>query len=43
MRGYVSPYPTMTEIGKRAAVSYYAPVTRKPFVRWLVRFLRRFG
>jgi pyruvate/2-oxoglutarate dehydrogenase complex dihydrolipoamide dehydrogenase (E3) component len=43
VRGYVPPYPTMTEIGKRAAVSYYTPMTRKPFVRWLVRFLRRFG
>jgi pyruvate/2-oxoglutarate dehydrogenase complex dihydrolipoamide dehydrogenase (E3) component len=43
VRGYVPPYPTMTEIGKRAAVSYYTPLTRKPFVRWVVRFLRRFG
>jgi pyruvate/2-oxoglutarate dehydrogenase complex dihydrolipoamide dehydrogenase (E3) component len=43
VRGYVPPYPTMAEIGKRAAVSYYTPMTRKPFVRWVVRFLRRFG
>ena len=43
VRGYVPPYPTMAEIGKRAAVSYYTPLTRKPLVRWLVRFLRRFG
>ncbi|MFK5978009.1 MAG: FAD-dependent oxidoreductase [Rhizobiaceae bacterium] len=41
--GYVAPYPTMSEIGKRAATSYYAPLTRKPFVRWLVGFLRKFG
>lgn len=41
--GYVSPYPTMSEIGKRAATSFYAPATKKPFVRSLVRFLRIFG
>ena len=41
--GYVSPYPTMTEIGKRAATSYYIPSTRKPFVRKLIGFLRVFG
>ncbi|MFD0916891.1 dihydrolipoyl dehydrogenase family protein [Pseudahrensia aquimaris] len=41
--GYVSPYPTMTEIGKRAATSYYTPTTRKPLVRSVVNFLRMFG
>ena len=43
VRGYVAPYPTMSEIGKRAALTYYAPVTRKPLVRRLVRVLARFG
>ncbi|MEM9105297.1 MAG: FAD-dependent oxidoreductase, partial [Pseudomonadota bacterium] len=43
VRGYVPPYPTMAEIGKRAAITYYAPMTRKPFVRRIIRFLRRFG
>lgn len=43
MRDYVGPYPTMTEIGKRAAIAYYAPLARKPFVRAIVRLLRRFG
>ncbi len=41
--GYIPPYPTMTEIGKRAAITYYAEATRKPFVRWLIGFLRKFG
>ena len=41
--GYVSPYPTMTEIGKRAATSYYTPSTRKPLVRKLIGFLQNFG
>jgi len=43
VRGYVPPYPTMSEIGKRAVISYYGPMTRKPFVRKLIGFLRRFG
>lgn len=43
MRDYVGPYPTLTEIGKRAAIAYYAPLARKPFVRAIVRLLRRFG
>lgn len=43
LAGFVPPYPTMTEIGKRAAISYFAPSARLPSVRRLVRFLRRFG
>lgn len=43
IRGYVAPYPTFSEIGKRAAIAYYGPATRKPLVRRLVAFLRRFG
>jgi len=41
--GYIPPYPTLSEIGRRAVVSSYAPLTRKPMVRRLIRFLRRFG
>ena len=40
---YIPPYPTLSEIGKRAAVSYYAPWTSKPILRWLIGFLRKFG
>jgi len=40
---FVSPYPTLSEIGKRAATSHYAPMARKPMVRNVVNFLRRFG
>ena len=43
MTGFISPYPTMTEIGKRAATSALAPAARKPIVRRVVNFLRRFG
>jgi pyruvate/2-oxoglutarate dehydrogenase complex dihydrolipoamide dehydrogenase (E3) component len=41
--GYVPPYPTMSEIGRRAAITYFVGATRKPLVRGLVRFLRMFG
>ncbi|MEL6967043.1 MAG: FAD-dependent oxidoreductase [Pseudomonadota bacterium] len=41
--GYVPPYPTVSEIGKRAATSFYAPVPKKPFIRGVVRFLQKFG
>jgi pyruvate/2-oxoglutarate dehydrogenase complex dihydrolipoamide dehydrogenase (E3) component len=41
--GFVPPYPTMSEIGKRAAISYFASAARRPSVRWMVRFLQRFG
>ncbi len=41
--GFVSPYPTYGEIGKRAATSYFAGMARKPLVRWIVRLLRTFG
>lgn len=40
---YVAPYPTMSEAGKRAAVSYFAPLARSPRLRKLIGFLRRFG
>lgn len=40
---YVPPYPTLSEIGKRASITYFAGATRKPIVRRLIRFLRIFG
>jgi hypothetical protein len=43
IRGYVAPYPTMSEIGKRAAISYYAPMARKNWLRRIVKLLSRFG
>ena len=43
LRGFIAPYPTMTEITKRAATSFSAPLTRKPSVRRIINFLRIFG
>lgn len=40
---YVPPYPTMAEIGRRAAITHYGPSTRKPIVRRIIGFLRKFG
>ena len=40
---YVSPYPTMSEIGKRAATTYFTPSTKKPWIRSVIGFLRIFG
>ena len=39
----VFAYPTMSEAGKRAAISYYADAPRKPLVRRLLAILRKFG
>ena len=43
MASTIPPYPTISEIGKRAAITYFAPQVRKPLVRGIVRFLRLFG
>jgi len=41
--GYISPYPTMSEIGKRAAVTHYAPLAKNIWLRRIIGFLRKFG
>jgi pyruvate/2-oxoglutarate dehydrogenase complex dihydrolipoamide dehydrogenase (E3) component len=41
--GYVSPYPTLSEIGKRAAVTNYTSLAKKPMIRSLIKFLQKFG
>jgi pyruvate/2-oxoglutarate dehydrogenase complex dihydrolipoamide dehydrogenase (E3) component len=43
MTGIVVPYPTLSEIGKRAAITYFSPSLNSPRVRRLIGFLRRFG
>jgi len=39
----VVPYPTLSEIGKRAAIGYFSSSLISPRVRSLIGFLRRFG
>jgi pyruvate/2-oxoglutarate dehydrogenase complex dihydrolipoamide dehydrogenase (E3) component len=41
--GMVVPYPTFAEIGKRAAITYFAGSLTSPFVRRIIAWLRRFG
>lgn len=39
----IVPYPTLSEISKRAAGQFYAPALFGPRVKWLVRFLSKLG
>jgi hypothetical protein len=43
LAGLMLPYPTLSELGKRAAGQFYAPKLFSPFTRRLVRVLRWFG
>jgi len=43
MAGAVPPHPTFAEIGKNAAMSYFAGEARNPIARSIVRMLRVFG
>jgi pyruvate/2-oxoglutarate dehydrogenase complex dihydrolipoamide dehydrogenase (E3) component len=43
MTGIVVPYPTLSEIGKRAAIDFFSPSLTKPVVRRIIRWLRLFG
>ena len=43
MASYIAPYPTLGEVNKRAAGSYYTDRLFSPRVKAVVRFLRWFG
>ena len=43
MAGMIAPYPTLSEISKRAAGSFYTPRVFGPGMKRLVSFLARFG
>ena len=43
MTGFISPYPTLSEINKRAAYTYYLSGLTNPFVRYAVNLLRKLG
>jgi pyruvate/2-oxoglutarate dehydrogenase complex dihydrolipoamide dehydrogenase (E3) component len=42
MAGVIAPYPTLSEVGKRAAGSWYVPKLFSERTRTIVRFLQRF-
>lgn len=43
MRSIVSPYPTLAEINKKAAVSYFLPRAQHPLVRKIITLLAKLG
>jgi pyruvate/2-oxoglutarate dehydrogenase complex dihydrolipoamide dehydrogenase (E3) component len=43
LAGYIAPYPTLGEVGKRAAGSYFTPALFSARTRRVVRFLLRFA
>lgn len=43
MAAHIAPYPTLGEVNKRVAGSYFEPRLFSPRTRKLVRFLARFG
>jgi pyruvate/2-oxoglutarate dehydrogenase complex dihydrolipoamide dehydrogenase (E3) component len=43
LAGTIIPYPTMSEIGKRAAITYFMPRLQSKWLRRIVVWLRRFG
>jgi pyruvate/2-oxoglutarate dehydrogenase complex dihydrolipoamide dehydrogenase (E3) component len=43
LSGLVVPYPTLSEIGKRAAIDYFTPSLTSPSLRRILAWLRIFG
>ena len=43
MTDWISPYPTLSEINKRAAIKYYAGVPSSRMVRRLIGWLKKLG
>jgi len=43
LAGVMVPYPTLAEIGKRAAMSHFTPGLTRPMVRRIIGWLRRLG
>ena len=43
LTGVVLPYPTLSEIGKRAAIDFFTPSLTRPLLRRIIAWLRIFG
>ena len=43
LAGIIIPYPTLAEVGKRAAMTYFIPGLTNQLVRRVITFSRRFG
>ncbi|MES0880367.1 dihydrolipoyl dehydrogenase family protein [Roseibium sp. SCP14] len=43
LAGFIAPYPTLGELVRRAAISYYAEAPKNVWVRRVIGLLRKFG
>ncbi|MGE5166612.1 MAG: dihydrolipoyl dehydrogenase family protein [Sphingobacteriales bacterium] len=43
LTGMVLPYPTLSEVGKRAAIDFFTPSLTSVWVRRIIRWMRIFG
>ena len=43
LAGLVFPYPTVSEVSKRAAVEFLRPSALNPLLRRIIGVIRRFG
>ncbi|MGH1349568.1 MAG: dihydrolipoyl dehydrogenase family protein [Methyloligellaceae bacterium] len=43
MTSFTSPYPTLTELNKRVAYTYFTPSLGNPWLRKTIKFLAKFG
>lgn len=43
LAGFIAPYPTLGELVRRAAISYYADAPKNVWLRRLLALLRKFG
>ncbi|MCC0007753.1 MAG: FAD-dependent oxidoreductase [Hyphomicrobiaceae bacterium] len=43
MTGYISPYPTLSEVNKRAAIKYFSAAPGNPWVRKVIGILAKLG
>ncbi|TYC67882.1 dihydrolipoamide dehydrogenase [Stappia sp. BW2] len=43
LAGFIAPYPTLGELVRRAAISYYAEAPKNAWLRRVIGFLRLFG
>ncbi|WP_088343337.1 MULTISPECIES: FAD-dependent oxidoreductase [Rhodomicrobium] len=43
MASFISPYPTLSEINKRAAITYFLPKLTNPLIKRVVGWLRKLG
>ena len=41
--GFIAPYPTLGELVRRAAFSYYADLPKKNWMRGVIKLLQKFG